>query len=155
MVIMAVFFNTWFPFPSKLKVFFLRLFGSKIGTGAVIRNHVRIKQPWKLEIGNNVWIGESVWIDNLVSIRIGSNVCISQGAYLFNGNHNYKTTDFKLITEEINLEDGVWIGAKAIVGPGVRCKTHSIISAGSCTFNSINAYELYQGNPATFKRYRI
>ncbi len=150
----SLFFNTWIPFPSIFKVVLLRFFGAHIGKGVVIRTHVRIKHPWSLSIGDNVWIGESVWIDNLVEVNIGSNVCLSQGAFLFTGNHDYKSSSFDLITRPIDIENGVWIGADALVGPGVRCHSHSILVSGSATFANLEAYSIYQGNPAVIKRKR-
>ena len=66
------------------------MFGAKIGKGVIIRPGVSVKYPWKLQIGDNTWIGENVWIDNLSNIIIGKNVCVSQGAMLLSGNHNYK-----------------------------------------------------------------
>jgi putative colanic acid biosynthesis acetyltransferase WcaF len=47
------------------KIFLLKFFGAKIGKGLVIKPCVNIKFPWKLEIGEQVWIGENVWIDNI------------------------------------------------------------------------------------------
>ena len=155
MLVSRLFFNTWVPYSSTLKAIILRLFGAKVGKGLVIRTHVRIKQPWRLSIGDHVWIGESVWIDNLVQVAIASNVCLSQGAFLLTGNHDYKSTSFDLITGEIHLESGVWIGAKALVGPGVRCKSHSVLAAGSTTFKDLEANKIYQGNPAEVKRERF
>jgi putative colanic acid biosynthesis acetyltransferase WcaF len=148
-------FRSSIPYSSRLKVLILRLFGSEIGKGVVIRTNVNIKHPWLLKIGDFVWIGEEVWIDNLVMINIGDNVCISQGAMLLTGNHNYTKTSFDLITGEIRLENGVWIGAKSIVGPGVTCCSHSILAVGSATFKNLDADSIYQGNPAKFKRKRI
>jgi putative colanic acid biosynthesis acetyltransferase WcaF len=67
---------------------------------------------------------------------------------LLTGNHNYKTTSFDLTIAEIILEDGVWIGAKSIVCPGITCKTHSVLSVGSVATKTLEAYSIYQGNPA-------
>ena len=111
---------------SSLKVWLLKLFGAKLGRNVVIKPGVNIKYPWKLVIGDYSWLGEDVWIDNLEQVTIGSNVCISQGAMLLCGNHNYKKTTFDLMVNEIILEEGVWLGAKSIVCSGVRCKTHAI-----------------------------
>jgi len=96
-----------------------------------------------------------VWIDNLAKVEIGDNVCISQGAYLLTGNHNYKEETFDLIVKEIIIEDGVWIGAKSIVCPGVRLKTHSILTVGSVLTSDAEEYTIYQGNPAKSIRKRI
>ena len=139
---------------SGFKLCLLKLFGAKLGRGVVIKPGVNIKYPWKLVIGDYSWIGEDVWIDNLEQVIIGSNGCISQGALLLTGNHDYKTSSFDLITGEITLEDGVWIGAKSIVGPGVRCGSHSILTVGSFTSNDLDAYGIYQGNPAVKVRSR-
>jgi putative colanic acid biosynthesis acetyltransferase WcaF len=154
-VLSRIFFETLIPYPNAFKRSLLALFGAKIGKGVVLKPSVKIKQPWRLEIGDHSWIGEGVWIDNLVHVSLASNVCLSQGAFLLTGNHNYKKTSFDLITGEIHLEEGVWIGAKSIVGPGVTCYSHAILSAGSATFQDLEAYSIYQGNPAVFKRERV
>ncbi|MFM6926038.1 MAG: WcaF family extracellular polysaccharide biosynthesis acetyltransferase [Ferruginibacter sp.] len=144
----AFFFRSGlFPFYG-LKVFLLRLFGAKIGQGVLIKPGVHIKYPWFLQVENHTWIGEQVWIDNLAMVSIGSHVCISQGAYLLTGNHDYKKTAFDLIIKPITLEDGVWIGAKATVCPGVTCKTHAVLSVGSVLNTDMEPYGIYRGNPA-------
>lgn len=148
------FINPLFPV-SSLKVSLLRLFGAQVGKGVVIKPAVNIKYPWNLVIGNNVWIGERVWIDNLDKIEIGHNVCISQGAFLLCGNHHYKKSTFDLVIQPILLEEGVWIGAKAIVPPGVVCKSHSILTAGSLAHGTLEEYSIYQGNPAAKVRQRV
>jgi putative colanic acid biosynthesis acetyltransferase WcaF len=139
---------------SGLKVALLRLFGAKIGQGVVIKPCVNIKYPWRLTIGNHVWIGEEVWIDNLDQVTIGDHVCLSQGAMLLCGSHNYKDHAFGLITKPITLESGCWISAKALVAPGVTCQSHSVLSASSVATADLAAFTIYQGNPAVPKRNR-
>lgn len=141
-------FKSSIPWPYSWKSFALRIFGAKVGKGVIIKPSVNIKYPWFLEIGDNVWIGEGVWIDNLTSIKIENDVCISQGALLLTGNHNYKKSTFDLIVKPIILEEGVWVGAKAVVCPGVVMHSHSILTAGSVLTKDAEAYTIYQGNPA-------
>jgi putative colanic acid biosynthesis acetyltransferase WcaF len=141
-------FNSYiFPFYS-LKIALLKAFGANIGEGVLIKPKVNIKYPWKLKIANNVWIGEGVWIDNLELVEIQSNVCISQGALLLCGNHNYSKSAFDLISKPIVLERGVWVGAKSVVTGGVVCKDHSVIAALSLCSANTEAYSIYRGNPA-------
>lgn len=140
---------------NSFKTALLRLFGAKIGKNATIKPGVNIKYPWFLIMGSNTWIGEDVWIDNLSSITIGSNVCISQGAMLLTGSHNYKKTSFDLITGSIVIEDGAWIGAKAVVNQGVTVATHAVLTTGSIATKNLSAYSIYQGNPAVKIRDRI
>lgn len=147
--------NNYLPIPMSIKIFVLRLFGAKIGNNLTIKPKVNIKYPWFLEIGNNVWIGETAWIDNFVKITIEDNVCISQGATLLTGNHNYKKINFEMIVGEIHLEKGVWIGAKSIVCGGVKCMNHSVLAVNSVATKNLNPYMIYQGNPASAVRERI
>lgn len=142
--------NGW----SGSKVFFLRLFGAKVGNNVVIKPNVNIKYPWLLTIGDNTWIGEQVWIDNLAQTTIGANVCLSQGAMLLCGNHNYKKVAFDLMVGEITLEDGVWIGAHAVVSPNVTCLSHAVLSVNSVASSNLEAYTIYQGVPAKAIRKR-
>lgn len=146
--------NTLFPF-IKAKVFMLRWFGASVGENVVLKPAINIKYPWNLRIGNNVWIGEGVWIDNLSMVTIEDNVCISQGALLLCGNHDYKKKTFDLMLGEIYCESGVWIGAKAVVAPGVRLKTCAVLALGSVAVADLDAHGIYQGNPAVKVRERI
>ena len=145
---------SWNPL-SSLRIFLLRLFGAKIGNGVTIKPGVYIKHPWLLIIGNSVWIGENVWIDNLAQVTIADHVCISQGAYLLTGNHNYSKSTFDLVVKPIDLKEGVWIGAKAIVCPGVTCQTHAVLSVGSVARTELLANMIYSGNPAMPVKERV
>ena len=82
-IVNHLFFNSFLPLPYYIKTLVLRIFGAKIGENVCIKPNVNIKYPWLLQIGDNVWIGEKGWIDNLAQITIMSNVCISQGATYF------------------------------------------------------------------------
>lgn len=146
--------NSSVPLPYIIKTKILRLFGAKVGIGLVIKNKVRIKYPWKITIGDNCWIGEDVWIDNLDSVTIGDNVCISQGAMLLTGNHDYTVTSFPYRIGPILLENGVWIGAKSVVCPGVCCRSHSILTVNSVASKNLEAMKIYSGNPAIVIRER-
>lgn len=139
---------------SKLKVVLLKLFGAKIGQGVVIKPGVNIKYPWLLSIDDYTWIGEKVWIDNLAQVTIGKNVCLSQEAMLLCGNHNYKKSTFDLIVGKITIEDGAWIGAKSVVCPGVHVESHAILTVQSVATKNMEAYGIYQGNPAMLVRKR-
>jgi putative colanic acid biosynthesis acetyltransferase WcaF len=144
----VIFFRNSLNPSSGLKIFLLKLFGASIGKGVVIKPAVNIKYPWKLMIGSNSWIGENVWIDNLEPVSIGNNCCLSQGCLLLTGSHDAMKENFDYTAAGINLQDGVWIGANAIVSPGVTCKSHSILGAGAVTDKDLDAYTIYKGNPA-------
>jgi putative colanic acid biosynthesis acetyltransferase WcaF len=144
----------WNPF-SALRVKLLRLFGARIGDGVVIKPSVEIKYPWHLIIGDYCWIGEHTWIDNLTTVRIGQNVCISQGAYLCTGNHDWSDPSFGLLVAPIQLGDGSWVGAKSVLTPGCVLGIGAIASAGSVIVGTVPDFEIFAGNPAKFSKRRV
>lgn len=145
---------SWNPFMT-IKGFLLRLFGAKIGKGFCIKNNVIIKSPWNLVIGDDCWIGENVWIDNLDKVKIGSNVCISQGAMILTGNHDYTNPSMPYRNAPIHIEEGAWIGAQTTVCPGVTVHRNAILTVGSVATKDMEEDGIYQGNPAVKIRERI
>lgn len=95
-----------------------------------------------------------MWIDNLANVSIGAHVCISQGALLLTGNHNYKKSTFDLVIGDISIHSGAWVGAKSVVCPGVEVLEHAVLSVGSVATKSLEAFGIYQGNPAIKIRVR-
>lgn len=154
MVASALLFRHSLAIWSGIKVAALRAFGARVGSGVIIKPSVQIKFPWKLAIGDHVWICEHVWIDNLDTVTIGSDVCLSQGAMLLCGTHDYKRATFDLITRPITVEDGAWVCARAIVCPGVQVGSNAVLTAGSVATNSLESNVIHQGNPAMPKRTR-
>jgi putative colanic acid biosynthesis acetyltransferase WcaF len=134
--------------PYSLKCWILRRFGAKVGHGVLIKPNVHVKFPWHLEIGDNVWIGERAWIDNFVSVRIEPNACISQGAYLCTGNHDWADPGMGLRVKPITVEQGAWVGAFARVAPGVTVGVNAIVTLGSVLLKDAQPNGIYTGNPA-------
>ena len=148
-----LFGSTWLA-SSALRATLLRIFGATVGHRVVIRQHVIVKYPWHLIIGDDCWIGEQAWIDNLSTVLIGNNVCISQGAYLCTGNHDWSDAAFGLRTASIELADGAWVAAKCILLPGVKLGLGAIASAGSVVTAPIPANSIAMGNPASIVKHR-
>ena len=130
------------------KRFWLRVFGAKLGKGVIIKPHISVKYPWNLEVGDHTWIGENVWIDNLGKVKIGAHVCLSQGAMIMSGNHNYTKSSFDLMVKDIVIEDGAWLGAKSVVCQGVTVGSHAVLSVSSVASENLEPYSVYRGNPA-------
>ncbi|MEM0996673.1 MAG: WcaF family extracellular polysaccharide biosynthesis acetyltransferase [Bacteroidota bacterium] len=141
------------PFSSVRKAI-LRLFGAKIGKGVILKPRINVKFPWNLAIGDYAWIGEAVWIENQGKVTIGAHACLSQGAVLMTGNHNYKLPTFDLIVKPIVLEEGVWIGAGAMVTQGVTAYSHAVLGVNSVASHDLEAYTIYAGHPCVEVRKR-
>ena len=147
-LVRVVFFQNPIPWPSALRVFFLRMFGAQVGQGVIIRSNVNISFPWRLRTGDHVWIGEDVGILSLAEVSIGSNVCISQRAYLCTGSHDFRGNDFKLKVAPITVHDGSWIAAATFIGPGVEIGSGSVVAAGSVVTRDVPPLAMVRGNPA-------
>ena len=115
--------------PSEVKAAILRAFGASVGRGLILKPRVDIKSPWFLQIGDHVWLGERVWIDNHTTVRIGSNVCISQGAYIFTGNHDWSDPKFAFFCKPVAIGDSSWITAFSKVAPGTIVPECSVFFA--------------------------
>lgn len=143
----VVFFLSAIPYPSKFKVFLLKAFGAKVGNGLVIKPRVNIHFPWKLVVGDNVWIGEEVFLLNFELLTIGNNVCISQKVFVCGGNHDYKDPTMPYRNGVIVIEDGSWVGASSFVGPNVKIGINTIVSVGSIVTKSLPENGVFSGNP--------
>jgi len=132
----ALWFATSFlifqPFwcPNRVRTLILKFFGSKVGKRVFIRNDVRIMWPWKLDLGDDCWLGEGLRIINLDRVSIGNDVCISQQAMLCTGSHDHKKADFPYLNSPISIRDGAWIGARAIVLAGANIGRCAVVAAG-------------------------
>lgn len=129
-LVKCLFFLPSFPLPSAVRVALLRLFGAQIGRGVIIRSRVNITYPWRLSVGDHVWIGEEVVILSLAQVTLESNVCLSQRAFLCTGSHAFHSPSFDLITKPITIRERSWVAAQAFIAPGVTVGPGSMVAAG-------------------------
>jgi putative colanic acid biosynthesis acetyltransferase WcaF len=138
----------WLP-GSLWRVWMLRAFGARIGFGCRIKPGLRVKFPWRLIVGHHCWLAEDAWIDNLSPVYIGDRVCLSQGAYLCTGNHNFKSPDFGLRVSSINIASDCWIAAKSVLAPSTDLGVGCVVSLGSVVSGKYPSFSILRGNPAS------
>jgi putative colanic acid biosynthesis acetyltransferase WcaF len=132
----------------------LRLFGARIGGDVIVKPGVHVKYPWRLRVGDNCWLGERCWIDNMEDVSIGRNVVISQGAYLCTGNHDWADPGMGLTPQPIVIDEGAWIGAFARVAPGTHVAQEGVLVLGAVLLTDSEPRGIYAGNPAALVRWR-
>lgn len=147
LVIGALLVGSWLP-GSGWRIKILRLFGAELGKGVVIKPGFLVKFPWRFIAGDYCWLGERVWIDNLMPVELGSHVCVSQGAYLCTGSHDWNKEAFDLIAESISVGSHAWLGARSIVGPGVSVGEGAVLALGSVATRNLSAWTIHMGVPA-------
>jgi putative colanic acid biosynthesis acetyltransferase WcaF len=145
----CLFFLSPWPLPNGVRIGLLRAFGAKIGERVVIRSRVNITFPWRLTLGNDIWIGEEVLVLTLAPVVVESDVCLSQRVFICTGSHDFRKETFDLITKPVTIRGGTWIAAGAFIAPGVEIGAGSVVSAGAVLFDSVPEGSLVRGNPAT------
>ena len=128
-VLHLAFVKWWFP--ARWRPPLLRAFGARIGRRVMIRHGVRVHWPWKLSVGDDVWIGEGAWILNLEPVTIGSDCCVSQSALLCTGSHRRDLSTFEFDNGPIRLEPGSWVAARAVVLRGVTVGRGAVVGAAA------------------------
>ncbi|PAC30625.1 WcaF family extracellular polysaccharide biosynthesis acetyltransferase [Flectobacillus sp. BAB-3569] len=146
-IIQSIFFKNSPQFMYSWRKFLLTLFGAKIGRNVLIRPSVHIQFPWKLEIGDDSWIGDEVVLYNLGNIIIGSNVVISQRSYICTGTHDYAKSDFPIIAYTNIIENEVWIATDVYVAPGVKIGKGAVVGARSSVFKNVRENTINFGSP--------
>lgn len=112
---------------------------------------VKIRGVHNLSIGDNVGLGEDLFIQANGGVEIGNNVAIGPGVKIWSVNHKFGKTgpvnDYEL--KKVVIEDDVWIAANCFIMPGVTIPRGTIISA--CSVVGVKAYPPYRiiaGHPA-------
>ena len=136
------------PISSAIKVIVLRFFGAKIGRGVVLRSRINISMPWRLTLGDYVWIGDDVSILSLAEVKIASHCCISQRSFLCTGSHDFESETFDLVVKPITIEESCWVGAQCFIGPGVLMSEGSRSLAGAVVVRNTDRETTVGGVPA-------
>jgi len=130
------------------RCFLLRMFGAKVGKGVIIRPSVRVTYPWKVSVGNHVWIGDNVELYSLGEIGIGDDVVISQKSYLCAATHDYTKLSFDMIDQKITIEKQAWLATDVFIAPGVTIGCGALVGARSSVFSDMPEGMVCVGSPA-------
>jgi putative colanic acid biosynthesis acetyltransferase WcaF len=143
----------WLP-GSDWRVMVLRAFGARIGPGCRLKPGLRVKFPWRLHVGHSCWLAEDAWLDNLAPITLGDRVCLSQGAYLCTGNHNFRSPGFDLLLGPITIGSDAWIAARAVLAPDSVIGPGAVVALGAVVSGTVPAGVIVRGNPAVVVGHR-
>ena len=143
--VLNLLFKTWWC-PARLRPRLLQLFGAEVGEGVLIRHRVRVLWPWKLAIGDNTWVGEGAWFLNLEPITIGSNVCVSQEAFLCTGSHDANSPTFEFDNAAVRVEDGAWVATQALILRGVTIGQGAVVGARAVVAHDVKPQAVISSN---------
>ena len=144
------------------------------GSHSVIHRSARMDTPpyRKFSLGNYSVIESFACINNAVGdviigdhtriglhntiigpVRIGNHVNFAQGITITALNHNFEDSEKRIdeqgiSTSQVVIEDDIWIGANAVVLPGVTIGHHSVVAAGAVVTKDVPPHSLVAGVPA-------
>jgi maltose O-acetyltransferase len=141
---------------SVFRSFLLRNFAARVGREIILESRVYFGSGKDIEIGSRVHINEECWIRNAA---IGNTVMIAPRVMILISGHNTDRTDIPMMDQgprlypQTVIEDDVWIGAQALILPGIRIGRGAIVAAGAVVTKDVEHYAVVGGNPArTIKR---
>lgn len=135
--------------PVRARLRLLRAAGLRIETGWVLPGCYFFGSD--VSIGRNTWINHRCYFDTRAPIRIGAGCDLGMEVMLCTSSHAIGPPAKRAGTPfvaEIVIEDGSWLGARAIVLPGVTVATGCVVASGAVVTRDTQPHGMYAGIPA-------
>jgi acetyltransferase-like isoleucine patch superfamily enzyme len=137
----------------------LRMGGVRIGRGTSIGGAFHVhgggRPAHKISIGDECWINDSCTFDASAPITVGHRVAIAQGVMILTNTHERGPSHSRagtVVGYPVRIEDGVWIGARSTILPGVTVRRGAIVAAGAVVADDVSPDTLVGGVPARLIR---
>ena len=128
--------------------FVLRLFGARIGAHVNVYPSAHLYMPWNVEIGDWSALGDDVFIYSLGKVRIGRSVTLSYRSHVCAGTHDLNDPLLPLQKPPVTIDDAVWVGTEAFIGPGVTVGRGAVVGARAVVTKNVEPLDIVAGNPA-------
>lgn len=131
-----------------IRIIFLRMMGIKLGKNVTIYAYGEIRSPWNIRIGDNSIIGHYCLLDGRRNIKIGSNVNISSGVWIWTLQHDPQSQNFDTKGGPVTIGDHAWLGARCMILPNCTVGEGAVVAAGAVVTRSVPPYVIVGGVPA-------
>ncbi|MHA2857839.1 sugar O-acetyltransferase [Paenibacillus sp. HGF5] len=145
-------YNNLHPLERDLRRAAIRELLGKVGENCVVEQQLFCTYGYNTTLGNNCFINLNCKLMDSGFITIGDNVFIAPNVCIITENHAMDVEQRLAgleYTAPVKIGDNVWIGAGAIILPGVTIGANSVIGAGSVVTKDIPPNTLAVGNPCT------
>ncbi len=144
----------------KFRAFVCKQFFRSVGHNVNIERGAYFGSGRLIDIGDNSGIGVECHVPP--DIQIGKDVMMGPEVLVIGRNQNHRFEDLNIPmrlqghkdSPPVVIEDDVWLGARAIIMPGVRICRGAIIGAGAIVTKDVPSYAICGGNPARIIRFR-
>ena len=140
---------SWTPKPfNPWRLWVLRVFGANLEGVPFVHQRARIQIPWNLCMKHRACLGDRANAYTLGVVEIEEAATIAQEAYLCTGTHEFEDSAMPLAVGTIRVQPNAFVGARAIVLPGVTIGTRAVVGAQSVVTKDVPEYTVVAGNPA-------
>jgi acetyltransferase-like isoleucine patch superfamily enzyme len=166
---------------ARLRAIGYGMLGAKVGPKCLFAARVRIDYPWRVEIGTrsqieaDVWfklvspsarvvvgeyafLGRGVEIDASERVTLGAHVLVAPGVFITDHAHDIaphaRIDEQGCTSRPVSIGDDVWLGARAVVLPGVTIGSGAVVGAGAVVREDVPAGSVVAGVPARVLRRR-
>ena len=143
--------NLGYKAPEEVRSILTKITGNKID------DSVQVLTPFNTDFGRNIKIGKDVFINkscmfvDLGGITLEDNVLVGPEVKILSVNHPVDPIKRRgVIIKSVKIKHNAWIGAGAIICPGVTIGKNSVIGAGSVVTKDVPDNSVYAGVPAKF-----
>jgi acetyltransferase-like isoleucine patch superfamily enzyme len=166
---------------ARLRALLLAFLGAKIGSKVGVGSGCRLQRPTRLLLGTRVhvehnvffkiesdsatlrigdytFIGNGTQFDVTQHVEVGKKVLIAPGCFIVDHNHNHMAgttiADQGCCSARVSIEDGAWLGAHAVILPGVTIGAGAVVAAGAVVSRDVAPNSIVAGVPARVVAYR-
>jgi acetyltransferase-like isoleucine patch superfamily enzyme len=144
---------------NRVKTLFLKINGAKVGEKVTFYPGVWIAPGRNLNVGDKVDFALDVVVTTGGGVEIGSRTLIGYRAQILSSNHRIPEQGTRIIDsghehKKVTIGCDVWIGANAIILPGVEIGEGAVVAAGSIVTKNVPPFAVVGGNPARVIRDR-
>lgn len=124
-----------------------KVLGIRIGKGVAIHMGCFVTGR-NISIGDHSVINRGCYLDGRAGLSIGSNVSVSPECYIVSLGHDPHSARFDAVAKPVVIGDRAWLGARAMLLPGVELGEGCVVGAGSVVTRSAGPFAIIAGNPA-------
>ena len=140
-------FVTHLPFYSVRHLYLSLVLRIRLGKGAAVHMGCFITGR-NIVIGAGSVINRNCYLDGRGGIVIGENVSISPECYIVSLDHDPSSPVFATLAKPVVIGHFAWLGARAMIMPGVEIGEGAVAGAGAVVTTSCRPYEIVAGAPA-------
>ncbi len=138
----------WLPFHTFRLFLYRYVLRMHVGAHTSIHRCCRFYRPSGVQIGYHTVINRNVLLDGRMGLQIGNNVSISEGTAIFTLDHDPNSPTFEERGASVHIGDRIFVGARAIILPGVTIGEGAVIGAGAVVPHDVDPFTIVAGVPA-------